>query len=140
MLVDLLHSLISGQIIATSHVVSPQKVAGERKSPAISGKSRLVKYYDLARCYVSIVSQHWCHSFSSNVEITPLPLTGLQCHVSQKSPMASLSSIPIGTELQANLFQADTDMSYIYTYRINKCYRRVYSLTPYLQNKITKRR
>ena len=37
--------MISGQIIATSHDLGPQKVAEERKSPAISGNSRLVKYY-----------------------------------------------------------------------------------------------
>ena len=39
----------AGQIIATSHVFSPQNVAEEGKSPAISGKCRWVKYYNLAR-------------------------------------------------------------------------------------------
>ena len=38
----------AGQIIATSHEMGPQKVAEEGKSSAISGKSRLVKYYSIA--------------------------------------------------------------------------------------------
>ena len=41
----------SGQIIATSHDLGPQSVAKEGKSPKISGKSRLVKYYNLARLF-----------------------------------------------------------------------------------------
>ena len=39
----------SGQIIATSHDLGPQKVAEKREIPFISGKPRLVKYYNLAR-------------------------------------------------------------------------------------------
>ena len=39
----------SGQIIATSHDLGPQKVAFWKGNPLISGKSRLVKYYNLAR-------------------------------------------------------------------------------------------
>ena len=39
----------SGQIIATSHEFSPQMVANSKGNPLISGKSGLVKYYNLAR-------------------------------------------------------------------------------------------
>ena len=39
----------SDQIIATSHDLTPNGSGLEEKSPAISGKSRLVKYYNLAR-------------------------------------------------------------------------------------------
>ena len=35
-----------------TRVLGPQKVAEKGKSPEISGKSRLVKYYNLARSYV----------------------------------------------------------------------------------------
>ena len=38
----------SGQIIATSHNITPKWCFSKRK-PLISGKSRLVKYYNLAR-------------------------------------------------------------------------------------------
>ena len=38
-----------GQIIATSHDLGPQEVAFWKGIPLISGKSRLVKYYNLAR-------------------------------------------------------------------------------------------
>ena len=39
-----------GQIIATSHdLFSPQMVVKSKGTPLISGKSRLVKYYNLAR-------------------------------------------------------------------------------------------
>ena len=40
---------VSGQIIATSHDLGPQKVAFRKGHPLISGKIRLVKYYNLAR-------------------------------------------------------------------------------------------
>ena len=43
--------ILSGQTIATSHDLGPQKVAKEGKSPANSGKSRLVKYFNLARYF-----------------------------------------------------------------------------------------
>ena len=43
----LIYQFISGQIIATSHDLGPHKVAKQGKSPKISGKSRLVKYYNL---------------------------------------------------------------------------------------------
>ena len=44
-------SMHSGQFIVTSHeFLGPQKVAVWKKSPAISGKSRLVKDYILPRC------------------------------------------------------------------------------------------
>ena len=39
---------LSGRIIATSHDLGPQKVA-EEGNPLISGKSRLVKYDNLAK-------------------------------------------------------------------------------------------
>ncbi len=39
----------SGQIIATSTTIFFQKVAFWKGNPLISGKSRLVKYYNLAR-------------------------------------------------------------------------------------------
>ena len=42
-------SIMFGQIIATSHIFSPQKVAEVSGNPLMSGKSRLVNYYDLAR-------------------------------------------------------------------------------------------
>ena len=38
---------LSGQIIATSHDLTPKGSFLEGKSPAISGKSRLVKYYSI---------------------------------------------------------------------------------------------
>ena len=41
--------LETGQIIATSHDLGPQKVAFWKGNPLISAKSRLVKYYNLAR-------------------------------------------------------------------------------------------
>ena len=42
----------SVQIIATSHDLGPQKVAGRKGNRTlISGKSRLVKYYNLARSF-----------------------------------------------------------------------------------------
>ena len=41
-------SMISGQIIATSHLLTPNGGL-VRGNPLISGKSRLVKYYNLAR-------------------------------------------------------------------------------------------
>ena len=40
-------SIHSGQIIATSHDLGPQKVAFRKGNPLISGKSRLVKYYSI---------------------------------------------------------------------------------------------
>ena len=40
---------LSGQIIATSHDLGPQKVAVWKGNPLISGKSRLVKHYTSAR-------------------------------------------------------------------------------------------
>ena len=40
---------VSGQIIATSHDLTPNGGL-VREIPLISGKSRLVKYYNLARC------------------------------------------------------------------------------------------
>ena len=48
---DELGIIKSGQIIATSHDLGPQKVAFWKGNgtPAISGKSSLVKYYNLAR-------------------------------------------------------------------------------------------
>ncbi len=39
----------SGQIIAISHDLGPTKIAEDGKSPEISGKSRLAKYYNLVR-------------------------------------------------------------------------------------------
>ena len=48
---------ISGQIIATSHDLGPQKVT----FAAISRKSRLVKYYDLARIYDKDHPSFWGH-------------------------------------------------------------------------------
>ena len=58
----------AGQIIATSHDLA-QKVAEEGKYPLISGKSRLVKYYNLARykanaCGYDAV-QFWPDGFDS---------------------------------------------------------------------------
>ena len=44
------YSKPSGQIIATSHDLGPQKVAKEGK-PLDSGKSRLVKYYNFGQTY-----------------------------------------------------------------------------------------
>ena len=41
---------VSGQIIATSHDLKPQMVVKSKGNFLISGKSRLVKYYNLARC------------------------------------------------------------------------------------------
>ena len=38
----------SGQIIAASHDLGPQMVVFSKRNPLISGKSRLVKYFDLA--------------------------------------------------------------------------------------------
>ena len=43
------NTLVWSNYFATSHDLGPQKVAKEGKSSAISGKSRLVKYYNLAR-------------------------------------------------------------------------------------------
>ena len=40
---------MSGQIIATSHDRFPPKWWFSKGNPLISGKSRLVKYYNLAR-------------------------------------------------------------------------------------------
>ena len=45
-------SIMSGQIIATSHDLSPLNGGDCKGNPLISGKSRLVKYYNLARCMV----------------------------------------------------------------------------------------
>jgi len=42
-----------GPIIATENTTSAQKVAKEGKSPAISGKFRLVKYYNLVRFMIN---------------------------------------------------------------------------------------
>ena len=39
----------AGQIIATSHDLTSKGSKSEGKCPAISGKSRLVKYYNLTR-------------------------------------------------------------------------------------------
>ena len=44
----------SGQIIATSHDQNPQNVAFWKGSLLTSGKSRLVKYYNLARSMVTL--------------------------------------------------------------------------------------
>ncbi len=41
-------SYVSGQFIATSHDLGPQKVAQEGKSPYFKDSRRLVKYYNLA--------------------------------------------------------------------------------------------
>ena len=41
---------VSGQIIVTSHGRKPPKWWFSKGIPLISGKSRLVKYYNLARC------------------------------------------------------------------------------------------
>ena len=48
----------SGQSIATSHDLGPQKVAFWKGNPFISEKSRLVKYDNLARLdyYISTLS------------------------------------------------------------------------------------
>ena len=43
----------SGQIIATSREFSPQMVVKSKGNPLISEKSRLVKYYNLARKHVT---------------------------------------------------------------------------------------
>ena len=39
----------SGQIIATSHEFSPQMVVKSKGNPLVSGRSGLVKYYNLTR-------------------------------------------------------------------------------------------
>ena len=41
---------ISGQIIVTSHDLTPNCGLVREMGPLISGKSRLVKYYNLTRC------------------------------------------------------------------------------------------
>ena len=41
---------VSGQIIATSNDLGPPNGGDCKGNPLISGKSRLVKYYNLTRC------------------------------------------------------------------------------------------
>ena len=53
---------------------TPQKVAKERKSPYFSGKSRLVKYYNLARFLVPSTSEIW-----RNQNIIPLRVRSSLC-------------------------------------------------------------
>ena len=43
-----------GQISSRPHTTSPYKVAFWKGNPLISGKSRFVKYYNLARCILKI--------------------------------------------------------------------------------------
>ena len=51
---------LSGQIIATSRTdLGPQKVAFWKGNPLISGKSRLVKYYNLGRFVHSILTSFY---------------------------------------------------------------------------------
>ena len=50
--------ILSGQIIATSHDLGPPKGSGEKEmGPLISGKSRLAKYYSLAKILWNILVQ-----------------------------------------------------------------------------------
>ncbi len=45
--------IVSGQIIATSHDLTPNGGLVREMGPLISGKLRLVKYYNLARLFGS---------------------------------------------------------------------------------------
>ena len=58
---------LPGQIIATSHDRFPPNGGLVREFPAISGKSRLVKYYNLARLTNAVlaVSMDFCFDFST---------------------------------------------------------------------------
>ena len=53
--------MVSGQISSRPHTTDfPQKVAFWKGNPLISGKSRLVKYYNLARWFVNVCHVYFC--------------------------------------------------------------------------------
>ena len=69
----------SGQIIATSHEFSPQMVVKSKGNPLISGKPRLVKYYNLAQIPIVFIMKK-NHPPTSNLTSLVFELGRIPAH------------------------------------------------------------
>ena len=85
--------IFSGQIIAISHDLGPEKVASWKGNPLIQGKSMLLNYYSLARslfyCFWDTFIKFFvCQHCVSSSTFNPVPPLKKDTHTQRETPGA----------------------------------------------------